>query len=75
MRFEFLTIDNQAEYEVIIACLTLESEMGVERIKLKTDSQLVVSKIKGESQTKNPALQHYVWLARENLTKFKMSKI
>lgn len=75
MRFEFLTIDNQAEYEVIIACLTLESKMGVERIKLKTDSQLVVSKIKGESQTKKPALQHYVWLARENLTKFKMSKI
>lgn len=40
----------------MIIDLTLAFEKGVENVKLKTDSQLVVSQTKGEAQPKEPTL-------------------
>lgn len=41
--------NNQAGYEAVNVRILLAKEMGVECLKLKTDSQLVVAQIQGES--------------------------
>lgn len=71
MCFEFTTTNNQAEYKAFIIDLTLASEMGAAEIKLQKNSQLFVSQVKGETQTKDPLLQMYISLTRENLTIFR----
>lgn len=43
LRFKFSTTNNQTEYEVMIARMTLEEEIGAGNIKLWTNSQLVIS--------------------------------
>lgn len=51
--FEFKASNNQAEYEALIAGMTLTQEMGAENLREKSDSQLVTSQITGEYQTKD----------------------
>lgn len=51
--FEFLTTNNQAEYEVVIVGITLAGKVGARYIKLQMDFQLVVSKIRREALTKD----------------------
>ena len=44
LRFDFKTFNNQVEYEALIACLTLENEVRVKKIRCKSDSKLVTSR-------------------------------
>lgn len=55
------------EYEVEIMGMFLVEEMGAYHIKLKTDSQLVVYQIRGETQAKDLIFQRYLKLATEKL--------
>lgn len=48
--------------------------MGPEAIKLKTDSQLVVSQIRGEAHAKDLLLQQYLKLDTKKLATFKPLK-
>ena len=58
-KFEFKTSNNQVEYEALIACLILARDMGALKVICKSDSQLIVGHIKGESQVKDPLLVRY----------------
>ena len=40
--FMFKTSNNQAEYEALVASLKLAKELGVSRLIIKGDSQLVI---------------------------------
>jgi ribonuclease HI len=60
LRFEFKASNNQAEYEALIAGMTLALEMGAENLRAKSDSQLVTSQITGEYQTKDTQLAKYL---------------
>ena len=60
LRFEFKVSNNQAEYEALIAGMTLAKEMGAENLRAKSDSQLVTSQITGEYQTKDTQLVKYL---------------
>lgn len=60
LRFEFKASNNQAEYEALIAGMTLAQEMGAENLRAKSDSKLVTSQITGENQTKDPQLVKYL---------------
>lgn len=71
MRFEFLTTNNQVEFKSVITRMTLDEEIGVEHIRVRTNSQLVMSQIKGESQAKDLSLQRYLKLATGKLAGFK----
>jgi ribonuclease HI len=59
LKFEFPASNNQAEYE---ACLA-----GIRAAKECSDSQLVVSQIKGDYQAKEPLMQKYLALVKESL--------
>lgn len=49
-RFKFLAANNQAEYKVLIAGITLVEEMRAEHIKLQIDSHVVILQVMGEAQ-------------------------
>jgi ribonuclease HI len=60
LRFEFKASNNQAEYEALIAGMTLAKEMGAENLRAKSDSQLITSQITAEYQTKDIQLIKYL---------------
>ena len=46
LRFEFLTINNGAEYEALIAGLKIAKELEVDWLQVYSDSQLVVGQVR-----------------------------
>ncbi|XP_057418373.1 uncharacterized protein LOC130712562 [Lotus japonicus] len=68
LKFDFKASNNQAEYEAIIAGLRLTIEMGVQNIRIKTDSQIVSRQIQGEYQAKDAQWAKYLVKA-QNLMK------
>ena len=59
LRFDFKTTNNQAEYEAIIAGLSLAKEMGAEEIQCRSDSKLTVGHLTGEFQVKDHMMMQY----------------
>jgi len=64
LHFVFKTSNNQAEYEVILADLSLAREVGVKTLTCKTDSKLTVGHLNDEFQIKDPILLQYYHLVR-----------
>jgi len=62
LHFAFKTSNNQAEYEVILAGLSLAREVGVKTLTCKTDSKLTVGHLNDEFHTKDPILLQYYHL-------------
>ncbi|XP_057442199.1 uncharacterized protein LOC130733921 [Lotus japonicus] len=60
LKFEFRASNNQAEYESLIAGLRLVVELGVQKLFIKGDSQLVVKQVNGEYQVNDPQLSKYL---------------
>nr|XP_025647635.1 uncharacterized protein LOC112742611 [Arachis hypogaea] len=67
VRYEFPVSNNQAEYEALLASLSLAREVGAKVLEVNTDSQVVSSQINGDYQTRDPLLQQY--LAKVNKLK------
>ncbi|XP_057418153.1 uncharacterized protein LOC130712333 [Lotus japonicus] len=64
LKFEFKASNNQSEYEALIAGLRLAIELGVQKLFIKGDSQLVVKQVNGEYQVKDPQLSKYLEVVR-----------
>ena len=62
LHFAFKTSNNQAEYEAILAGLSLAHEVGVKSLTCKTDSKLTVGHLNDEFQIKDPTLLKYYHL-------------
>ncbi|XP_057755308.1 uncharacterized protein LOC130974437 [Arachis stenosperma] len=60
VRYEFPVSNNQAEYEALLAGLTLAREVGAKALEVNTDSQVVSSQINGSYQARYPLLQQYL---------------
>ncbi|XP_025674231.1 uncharacterized protein [Arachis hypogaea] len=60
VRYEFPVSNNQAEYEALLAGLTLAREVGAKALEVNTDSQVVSSQINGSYQARDPLLQQYL---------------
>nr|XP_025678020.1 uncharacterized protein LOC112777850 [Arachis hypogaea] len=60
VRYEFPVSNNQAEYEALLAGLSLAQEVGAKILEVNTDSQVVSSQINGDYQTRDPLLQQYL---------------
>ncbi|MBK4732263.1 ribonuclease HI family protein [Oxynema sp. CENA135] len=52
-----IATNNQAEYQGAILGLEKALEIGVKRVRLRADSQLMIKQIRGEYRVKNPALK------------------
>nr|XP_025685154.1 uncharacterized protein LOC112785947 [Arachis hypogaea] len=64
-KFEFPVSNNQAEYEALLGGLTLAREVGVTRLEVCSDSQVVTSQVNGSYQARDPLLQKYLEKVRE----------
>jgi len=75
LKFQFLTSNNQAEYEACLAGIRMANEMSATTIIICSDSQLVVFQIKGDYQAKELVLQKYLSKVKEiliGLSKFEI---
>ncbi|XP_015941178.1 uncharacterized protein LOC107466687 [Arachis duranensis] len=75
LKFEFLASNNQAEYEALIAGLKLAEEVGVTKIVVFSDSQVVTSQINREYQTKDPNMKRYLDKMLEYLRRFLKTEV
>jgi ribonuclease HI len=66
----FECTNNMAEYEALILGLKILKELGAKRIAVHGDSKLIINKIKGIYQEKQPRLRAYRNLLLELLEKF-----
>jgi len=64
LHFSFKTSNNQAEYEAILAGLSLARKVGVKTVMCKTDSKLTIGHLNDEFQIKDPILLQYYHLVR-----------
>ncbi|XP_056864059.1 uncharacterized protein LOC130511199 [Raphanus sativus] len=67
----FKSTNNEAEYEAVIAGLTLAKQMGVEDIQVFSDSQLIISQVQGDYQAKDPSMIRYLSVAKRLLDMFR----
>ncbi|XP_019194876.1 PREDICTED: uncharacterized protein LOC109188702 [Ipomoea nil] len=75
LRYLFSTSNNEAEYEAVLNGLRLAKALGVERLRIKTNSRLVVGQISGTCETKNARMVLYKERAAEMLKEFEAYEI
>src|SRR5215469_10159226 len=71
LHFGFTASNNQAEYEALIAGLTLALEVGASSVKVCTDSQLVSSQVNGTYQARDDQMVRYLSKVQDLKQKFK----
>jgi Tfp pilus assembly protein PilZ len=47
IKLDFVTTNNEAEYEAVLAGLSIAREMGAKNVEIRSDSQVVVSHVQG----------------------------
>ncbi|GAV79974.1 RVT_3 domain-containing protein [Cephalotus follicularis] len=60
LRFGFKATNNEAEWEALIAGLTIAKHLKVQKIEASSDSQLVVGLAEGEYQPREDSMAKYV---------------
>lgn len=60
LRFDFEATNNEAEYEVLIAGLSLARKLGAQQIIARSDSQLIVFQINGDYEAKEDNMRRYL---------------
>ena len=69
IRLHFPASNNMAEYEALLSGLRIAIELGVKRLDVRGDSQLVVDQVMKESSCHDPKMEAYaVRLSRTNST-------
>ncbi|KAK8942629.1 hypothetical protein KSP39_PZI008943 [Platanthera zijinensis] len=71
LKVHFTLTNNQAEYEAIIAGLRLARELGIQDIRVSTDSMIVARHIEGEFEVKEPTLQLYLTKVKRIMGQFR----
>ncbi|XP_074377311.1 uncharacterized protein LOC141718832 [Apium graveolens] len=57
MKLDFPTTKNEAEYNALIAGLGLAGTLRVKNLKVREDSKLVVSQVKGEFEVRDESMR------------------
>ncbi|XP_019150219.1 PREDICTED: uncharacterized protein LOC109147035 [Ipomoea nil] len=70
LSYLFQASNNEAEYEAVLNGLRVARALGVERLRVKTDSKLVVGEISGTCEAKNARMTLYRERAVEMLKEF-----
>ncbi|CAH9116675.1 unnamed protein product [Cuscuta europaea] len=70
IHFDFKVTNNEAKYEALIAGLKYAKVLGVDRLKVRSDSQLVVGQVNGTAEAKEERMKAYKELIEEQIEKF-----
>ena len=60
VRLQFLAINNETEYEALLAGLSLAKALGAKSLIVQSDSQLIIGQVKGDYEAKEERMQKYL---------------
>ncbi|XP_077222096.1 uncharacterized protein LOC143855935 [Tasmannia lanceolata] len=75
LRLDFKASNNEAEYEAFLAGLSLAMELGAGKLKVYSDSQLVVNQVNGIYEAKGPRMKRYLQKVKEKLQRMREVEI
>ncbi|XP_024037570.1 uncharacterized protein LOC112097200 [Citrus clementina] len=75
VKLEFPATNNQAEYEALIAGLELARAVKADRVKIRTDSQLVVNHVSERFQPREEKMEQYLRIVRQMMGKFEAVEV
>ncbi|XP_052297233.1 uncharacterized protein LOC127902365 [Citrus sinensis] len=75
VKLEFAATNNQAEYEALIAGLELAKAVKADRVKIKTDSQLVANHVSEIFQPREEKMEQYLKIVRQMMGKFEAVEV
>jgi ribonuclease HI len=64
IQIHFLAFNNVAEYEALVNGLHITTELGIRRLEVRGDSQLVVDQVMKESSYQDPKMAAYCQVVR-----------
>jgi ribonuclease HI len=67
---DFVTTNNEAEYEAVLAGLSMAGEMGAKNVEIRNDSQVVVSHVQGLAKAQGEIKIQYLNKVREYQSNF-----
>ena len=67
---QFLTTNNEAEYDAVLIGLRIAKSLGVRNLKLNLDSKLVVGQITKEYEAKEDRMKRYLKLTNQLVSNF-----
>ncbi|XP_062167005.1 uncharacterized protein LOC133873301 [Alnus glutinosa] len=65
IKLDFVTTNNEAKYEAVIAGLALSREMGAINVEIRSDSQVVVGQVQGQFETQEDRMAIYLDQVRQ----------
>ncbi|XP_075675028.1 uncharacterized protein LOC142644264 [Castanea sativa] len=60
LRMDFLTMNNEAEYEALLVGMTMVQKMGGKTVEMFSNLRFVVGQVEGELEAKDPRMQEYL---------------
>ena len=75
VQLEFPAMNNEAEYDAILASLRVARALGVKNLRLRSDSKLIVGQITNEYEAKEERMKKYLQLMRQLIDKFDNVKL
>ncbi|XP_043710287.1 uncharacterized protein LOC122659214 [Telopea speciosissima] len=71
LRFKFPASNNEAQYEALLAGLRVSKAIGANRLKVQSNSQLVVNQVNGEYEAKDERMVAYLSRAQALISELK----
>ncbi|XP_076911245.1 uncharacterized protein LOC143569148 [Bidens hawaiensis] len=75
IRFEFKSINNEAEYEALLAGLRIAKKLGAQHLEAHVDSMLVANQIEGSYDAKDEKMASYLTQAKALMGTFITCKV
>uniref|UniRef100_A0A2N9G1P7 Uncharacterized protein n=1 Tax=Fagus sylvatica TaxID=28930 RepID=A0A2N9G1P7_FAGSY len=69
-RLQYHTTNNEAEYEALLTSLRIAKELGANRLRIQSDSQLIVGQVNGEYEAREDRMTRYLKLVRNAMNWF-----
>ena len=69
LRLDFSATNNKAEYETLLMGMMMVQKMGGKMVKVFSDSKLVMGKVRGDLEARDPRMQKYLSQVRRIQTK------
>jgi ribonuclease HI len=60
IKLDFVTTNNEAEYEAVIVGLALSQEMGETNVEIRSDSQVAVGQVQGQFEAQKDRMARYL---------------
>ena len=70
IRLHFPASNNMAEYEALLSGFCITIKLGIKRLDVRVDSQLVIDQVMKESSCHNPKMEAYYNVVRRLEDKF-----